>query len=67
MAILEVRSITKSFGGVMALDSVTVDVEKNTLLGIIGPNGSGKTTSSILSAVLSALTPAACFSTGKTS
>jgi branched-chain amino acid transport system ATP-binding protein len=44
VAILEVRGITKSFGGVRALDEVSVDVEENTLLGIIGPNGSGKTT-----------------------
>ena len=44
MAILEVRGITKSFGGVTALDKVTVNVEENRLLGVIGPNGSGKTT-----------------------
>ena len=44
MSILEVKGITKTFGGVTALDSVSVDVEENSLLGIIGPNGSGKTT-----------------------
>jgi branched-chain amino acid transport system ATP-binding protein len=44
MNILEVKGITKSFGGVTALDNVSVNVEENTLLGIIGPNGSGKTT-----------------------
>jgi branched-chain amino acid transport system ATP-binding protein len=44
MNILEVKRITKSFGGVTAVDDVSVDVEENTLLGIIGPNGSGKTT-----------------------
>jgi branched-chain amino acid transport system ATP-binding protein len=44
MAILEIRNITKSFGGVKALDDVSVSIEKNSLLGIIGPNGSGKTT-----------------------
>ncbi len=44
MSILEVKGITKTFGGVTALDNVSVNVEKNTLLGIIGPNGSGKTT-----------------------
>jgi branched-chain amino acid transport system ATP-binding protein len=44
MAIVEIRNITKSFGGVKALDDVSVSVEKNSLLGIIGPNGSGKTT-----------------------
>ncbi len=44
MAILEVRNLTKSFGGIKAVDDVSVDVPENTLLGIIGPNGSGKTT-----------------------
>ncbi len=44
MAILEVKGITKTFGGVTALEQVSVNVEENTLLGIIGPNGSGKTT-----------------------
>ena len=44
MEILEVRGVTKSFGGVKALDNVSVGVKKNSLLGIIGPNGSGKTT-----------------------
>jgi len=44
MAVLDIRDVTKSFGGVKALDSVNVSVEKNALLGVIGPNGSGKTT-----------------------
>jgi len=44
MALLEVKGITKAFGGVKALDDVSVKVEENTLMGIIGPNGSGKTT-----------------------
>lgn len=44
MAILELRGITKSFGGIKAADDVSIEVKENTLLGIIGPNGSGKTT-----------------------
>jgi branched-chain amino acid transport system ATP-binding protein len=44
MAILEIKGVTKTFGGVKAVDDVSVKVEENTLLGIIGPNGSGKTT-----------------------
>lgn len=44
MALLEVTNVTKSFGGVKAVESVSVTVKENTLLGIIGPNGSGKTT-----------------------
>ena len=43
-AILEVQNIVKSFGGVLALNHVSFDVEEGSLLGIIGPNGCGKTT-----------------------
>ena len=43
-AILELRGVTKSFGGLCALDGVSFTVPRGTLQGIIGPNGSGKTT-----------------------
>ncbi len=42
--ILKVDNITKNFGGVTALKNVSFDVQKGDILGIIGPNGSGKTT-----------------------
>ena len=42
--ILEARDISKSFGGVTALDHVTIGVRPGEILGIMGPNGSGKTT-----------------------
>lgn len=42
--VLTVTGLTKTFGGVRALDSVDLDVRNHELLGIIGPNGSGKTT-----------------------
>jgi branched-chain amino acid transport system ATP-binding protein len=42
--ILEVREITKTFGGIMALNRVSFHVHEAEILGIIGPNGSGKTT-----------------------
>ncbi len=42
--ILEVNDIEKSFGGIKALDGVSVSIENNTISGLIGPNGSGKTT-----------------------
>jgi branched-chain amino acid transport system ATP-binding protein len=43
-ALLELRSLTKSFGGLLALDGVSFKVEAGKILSIIGPNGAGKTT-----------------------
>ena len=42
--ILEVENLKMYFGGVKAVDDLTFSVERHELLGIIGPNGSGKTT-----------------------
>jgi branched-chain amino acid transport system ATP-binding protein/sulfate-transporting ATPase len=42
--ILEVRSLTKRFGGVIAVDGLDLDVGEGEIVGLIGPNGSGKTT-----------------------
>ena len=42
--LLDIQKISKSFGGVLALNGVTFEVHKGEILGIIGPNGSGKTT-----------------------
>ncbi|MBW1782989.1 MAG: ATP-binding cassette domain-containing protein [Deltaproteobacteria bacterium] len=44
MAYLRVDSITKTFGGIVALNKVSFSVEQGSLLGVIGPNGCGKTT-----------------------
>lgn len=42
--VLEVRGLTKAFGGLRAVDGVDLDVAAGTITGLIGPNGSGKTT-----------------------
>ena len=44
MNILEVKSVSKSFGGVKANVDVSLKVEQGSIVGLIGPNGSGKTT-----------------------
>lgn len=44
MTILAVKDISISFGGVLALDSINLEVEEVEIRGIIGPNGAGKTT-----------------------
>jgi branched-chain amino acid transport system ATP-binding protein len=42
--ILEVTNLTKRFGGFVALDTVSIHLDRGERLGLIGPNGSGKTT-----------------------
>jgi|LSQX01.1.fsa_nt_gb ABC-type sugar transport system ATPase subunit len=43
-AILEMRCISKTFGAVKALDEVSLDLENNEILGLVGENGAGKST-----------------------
>ena len=43
-SLLEARGLTKTFGGVVAINALDLNVERNEILGLIGPNGSGKTT-----------------------
>ena len=43
-AILNVRGATKRFGGLVAVDGMDFNVREHEVLGLIGPNGSGKTT-----------------------
>ena len=44
MNILEINSVSKSFGGVKANVDISMSVEQGSIVGLIGPNGSGKTT-----------------------
>lgn len=44
MSILVVENITKRFGGLVAVNNLSLSVDKGEILGLIGPNGAGKTT-----------------------
>jgi branched-chain amino acid transport system ATP-binding protein len=44
LSILEVREVSRGFGGVLAVDKVSFRVEERTIVSVIGPNGAGKTT-----------------------
>ena len=41
---LEIKSLSKNFGGVKALDMLDLSIDHGVIFGIIGPNGSGKST-----------------------
>jgi len=54
-AVLEVSKLSKSFGGISAVDDVSFEVREGEILGIIGPNGSGKST--LFNCILGQLQP----------
>jgi branched-chain amino acid transport system ATP-binding protein len=54
-AVLEVFDLRKSFGGIAAVDGVSFDVREGEILGIIGPNGCGKST--LFNCILGQLAP----------
>jgi branched-chain amino acid transport system ATP-binding protein len=43
-ALLQIREVSKHFGGVYAVNGVTLDIKQGGIWGLVGPNGSGKTT-----------------------
>ncbi|MFC3931800.1 ABC transporter ATP-binding protein [Streptococcus dentapri] len=44
MALLEVKNLTKNFGGLTAVGDISLELNEGELVGLIGPNGAGKTT-----------------------
>jgi ABC-2 type transport system ATP-binding protein len=55
MSIIEIRHLTKDYGAVRAVDDLSFGVDSGQIVGFLGPNGSGKTTT--LSALLGLVTP----------
>jgi len=55
MALLEVRNVSKSFGGVAANVEISFDVTEGEILGLLGPNGAGKT--SLFNSISGEVTP----------
>ncbi len=65
-AILDARAVSKSFGGIVAVDNVNVEIESGKISAIIGPNGAGKTTLFNLITGVYPVTNGAIYFQGKT-
>ena len=62
MAMLEVKNLSISFGGLRAVDGFNLKIEKGMLYGLIGPNGAGKTTVfNLLTGVISRMKARLCW------
>lgn len=44
MSVLSIHQLTKKFGGITAVNNLSLEIQKGQILGLLGPNGSGKTT-----------------------
>lgn len=55
MSLLTLKSVSKSFGGIVAVRNVSLSIDTGEIVGVMGPNGSGKTT--LFNLVSGALTP----------
>ena len=52
---LEIKNLLKKFNSIMAVNNISFEIEKNKTLGLLGPNGCGKTTS--IGMMLGLITP----------
>ena len=50
MSMIEIRNLVKRYKDTIALDHLNLDIEEGEIFGLLGPNGSGKTTGDQLSA-----------------
>ena len=66
MALLEVKNLGISFGGLRAVDEFSITIEKGQLYGLIGPNGAGRPLSSICSQAFISQQTAQSFLTERT-
>ena len=41
---IEIKNVSKHFGGIKAVENVTLNINKGSITGLIGPNGAGKST-----------------------
>ena len=44
MKILDIKNLTKDFGGLRAVNNLSLSIDEGQILGLIGPNGAGKST-----------------------
>ena len=66
MALMEVTDLTMRFGGIVAVDTLTFNIDKGSITALIGPNGAGKTSAfNCLTGFYKATAPPRCCSSRK--